>query len=94
MMKNGRADEKFGDSKKTGGKKPKKNARPPRVGVGRVCHLSFLGCAMQPHRDARRPTHGTHRSVSKNEVAGTRKNILLPHVGFIETSQASLLSIL
>jgi hypothetical protein len=85
MMNNGRADERFGDSSKTGGKNPKKNARPPRVGVGRVCHLSFLGSAIQPHRAASRPTHSTHRSVSNAEIAGIKKNTLLPHSGFIET---------
>ena len=74
IMKNGRADEKFGVSNKTGGRKPRKNASPPKVGVGRVCHLSFLGSTVHPHRVARRRTNGTHKIVTMNELTGT-KNI-------------------
>src|SRR6266850_6392562 len=87
MMKNGKSDNKLGDSHKTGGTKPRKIASPPMVGVGRVCHLSFLGSAVQPHRVARRFTNGTHESVSRNELTGTKniralfqtENIRHPH---------------
>src|SRR5213594_3164533 len=90
MMKNGRADERFGDSNKTGARNPRKNASPPRVGVGRVCHLSFLGTAVQPHRVARRLTNGTHKSVNRNDAAGARKKIALPEVDCMETAQTTV----
>jgi hypothetical protein len=90
MMKNGNSDDKLGDSNKTGGKKPTKIASPPMVGVGRVCHLSFLGSAVQPHRVARRCTNGTHKSVTKNEVPGTRRSILIARAEFIKAPRLSL----
>jgi hypothetical protein len=86
MMKNGNSDDKLGDSNKTGGTKPRKIASPPMVGVGRVCHLSFLGSAVQPHRVARRFTKGTHKSVTKNALPGTRRRILIAHAEFIESA--------
>src|SRR5439155_16267309 len=84
-MKKGRADEISGERNKTGGRKPRKNAIPPKVGVGRACHRSFFGSATQPHCLARRAINGTHKTVSKNELAGTRNKTALPQAVFIES---------
>ena len=81
MMKNGRADKGSGDSNNTGGRKPAKKASPPNVGVGRVCHRSFFGCATQPNRAAIRPATGTQARVSNSELAAaSQKTALLAAV--------------
>ena len=84
-MKKGKADARLGKSNKTEAKKPKKNDRPPKVGVGRVCHRSFFGSATQPHRAAKRRTNGTHKIVIKNEAAGARKKMALLQVIFMQS---------
>ena len=86
MMKKGNADKRFGERNKTARKKPRKNASPPNMGVGRVCHRSFFGSATQPQRVARRLTSGTHRVVSKNAAAGARKKMALLQVDFMESA--------
>jgi len=85
MTKNGKIVEISGDANNATSRNGGKNANPPSVGVGRVCHRSLLGMATQPHRVANRLTTGTLMIVRRNAALRTLTIVALFHARFIKS---------
>jgi hypothetical protein len=69
----GREADGFGETKRVGRRKPRKNAPPPKDGVARLCHRFPVGRATQLNHTARWRIGGTRSTVSKKDEEGRRK---------------------